>query len=304
MKNIVFGPINSRRFGKSLGVDLSPSKKQCNYDCLYCELEPAVTVQEYSDVLSVEEIMSAIVEALEVYDDIDVLTITANGEPTLYPHLGELVKEINAIKGDIKTLILSNSSTIDDPAVQSALEGIDTVKLSLDCASQKCIKKVDRLHSGIDVENIKRGMLEFKQKSKNPIIIEILVVEGVNDKSESIQELNEFLMQLRPDRIDLGSIDRPPAYGVKPVSYERLRELSMLFDPKLSVNITQRKIIETKPSPYTKEQIKSTLNKRPLSDEDIKILFDDASQERLKELIADGRVAKVENNGVFFYKNL
>jgi len=304
MKNIVFGPINSRRFGKSLGVDLSPGKKQCNYDCLYCELEPAVTVQEYSDVLSVEEIMSAIVEALEVYDDIDVLTITANGEPTLYPHLGELVKEINAIKGNIKTLILSNSSTIDDPAVQSALEGIDTVKLSLDCASQKCIKKVDRLHSGIDVENIKRGMLEFKQKSKNPIIIEILVVEGVNDKSESIQELNEFLMQLRPDRIDLGSIDRPPAYGVKPVSYERLRELSMLFDPKLSVNITQRKIIETKPSPYTKEQIKSTLNKRPLSDEDIKILFDDASQERLKELIADGHVAKVENNGVFFYKNL
>jgi len=304
MKNIVFGPINSRRFGKSLGVDLSPSKKQCNYDCLYCELEPAITVQEYSDVLSVEEIKSAIVEALEVYDDIDVLTITANGEPTLYPHLGELVKEINAIKGDIKTLILSNSSTIDDPAVQSALEGIDTVKLSLDCASQKCIKKVDRLHSGIDVENIKRGMLEFKQKSKNPIIIEILVVEGVNDKSESIQELNEFLMQLRPDRIDLGSIDRPPAYGVKPVSYERLRELSMLFDPKLSVHITQRKIIETKPSPYTKEQIKSTLNKRPLSDEDIKILFDDASQERLKELIADGRVAKVENNGVFFYKNL
>jgi len=304
MKNIVFGPINSRRFGKSLGVDLSPGKKQCNYDCLYCELEPAVTVQEYSDVLSVEEIMSAIVEALEVYDDIDVLTITANGEPTLYPHLGELVKEINAIKGDIKTLILSNSSTIDDPAVQSALEGIDTVKLSLDCASQKCIKKVDRLHSGIDVENIKRGMLEFKQKSKNPIIIEILVVEGVNDKSESIQELNEFLMQLRPDRIDLGSIDRPPAYGVKPVSYERLRELSMLFDPKLSVHITQRKIIETKPSPYTKEQIKSTLNKRPLSDEDIKILFDDASQERLKELITDGHVAKVENNGVFFYKNL
>jgi len=304
MKNIIFGPINSRRFGKSLGIDLSPDKKQCNYDCLYCELEPAKTTQTYTDVLSVDEIMSAIIDALEIYTDIDVLTITANGEPTLYPHLPELISQINDIKGDIKTLILSNASTIDNPEIQNALLNIDTVKLSLDCASQKCINKIDRLHSGIDVENIKRGMLEFKSKTKNPLIIEILVVEGVNDKPEYIEELNSFLVELHPDRIDIGTIDRPPAYGVKPISYDKLLELSMLFDPELSVNISQRKIIQIKPSSYSIEQIKSTLNKRPLTPEDIEILFDKQSQDRLKQLQQSKEIEKVENNGVFFYKNL
>jgi len=303
MPNIVFGPINSRRFGKSLGIDLSPNKKQCNYDCLYCELEPADTTSKYDDVLSVKEIMSAINEALMAYADIDVLTITANGEPTLYPHLRELVDEINAVKGDIKTLILSNSSTIGNSEIRNILLDIDTVKLSLDCASQKCINRVDRLHNGIDIEDIKRGILEFGKKSKNPIIIEILVVDGVNDKIKHMEELSNFLMQLRPSRIDLGSIDRPPAYNVKPVLYERLRELSMAFDPSLSVHITQRKTIEAKPSTYTNNQIAATLAKRPLSDSDVEILFDSDSKKCLEGLIKGGQVTKVENNGVFFYKN-
>ncbi|HHD82106.1 MAG TPA: radical SAM protein, partial [Campylobacterales bacterium] len=103
--NVIFGPVNSRRFGKSLGVDLSPSKKQCNFDCLYCELPAAKTMDSYEDVISVEEIVNAVQSALEEHKDIDVLTITANGEPTLYPHLSELMNEINGIKGRTQTLI-------------------------------------------------------------------------------------------------------------------------------------------------------------------------------------------------------
>ena len=138
---VIFGPIHSRRFGKSLGVDLSPSKKQCNFDCLYCELDPAKTMGDQDEVLRVETIITAIQKGLSEHQDIDFLTITANGEPTLYPHLSELIDEINKIKGKTKTLILSNAATIDDPEVQSALLKLDEVKLSLDCATQKCLKK-------------------------------------------------------------------------------------------------------------------------------------------------------------------
>ena len=105
--HIIFGPIHSRRFGKSLGVDLSPGKKQCNFDCLYCELDAAKTMDAYDDVVSVEEIATAIKSALKEHQDIDFITLTANGEPTLYPHLSELIDEINSFKGSIKTLILS-----------------------------------------------------------------------------------------------------------------------------------------------------------------------------------------------------
>ena len=159
--NIIFGPIHSRRFGKSLGVDLSPGKKQCNFDCLYCELDAAKTMDTYDDVVSVEAVTTALKTALKEHDDVDFITLTANGEPTLYPHLSELIDEINTFKGSTKTLILTNAANIDDVTVQDALLKLDEVKLSLDCATQKCLQKLDRSHKGIDVENIKAGMLAF-----------------------------------------------------------------------------------------------------------------------------------------------
>ena len=302
MSNIIFGPIHSRRFGKSLGIDLSPGKKQCNYDCVYCELDPAKTMSDYNDVLPVSQIIAAVKEALIQHGDIDVLTITANGEPTLYPHLLKLIEEINQIKGYTKTLILSNGSTISDPKVREALLLIDTVKLSLDCATQTCLKKIDRMHTGITIEDIKQGMLDFKAMTQRPLIIEILIVEGINDKAKEIEALNAFFLQLSPDRIDLGTIDRPPAYAVKPVSYEKLLAFTRLFDPSLAVHITQRKTVTSKPSAYSKEEILSTLKKRPLTVEDIDILFDEESQNLLKNLLNTEEIIETENNGVVFYK--
>ena len=299
---IIFGPINSRRFGKSLGVDLSPGKKQCNFDCLYCELDPAKTMAQQDEVLSVAQIVEAVKEGLKEHGDIDVLTITANGEPTLYPYLGELIEEINKIKGDTKTLILSNAATIDDEKVQDALLKFDEVKLSLDCATQICLRKLDRSHEGIDVEAIKKGMLDFKSRYHGALIIEILVVATLNDKPEEIAALNNYLLQLRPDRIDLGTIDRPPAFDVKPVSYETLLALSHQFDPSLPLYIASRKKAEMTPSPYSSEEILDTLAKRPLTKEDIAALLDEESQKRFEVLKNEGKIVPVNSNGVIFYK--
>jgi len=298
---IIFGPVNSRRFGKSLGIDLSPSKKHCNFDCLYCELKPAKTVDSYSDVLSVENIITALKNALAKYQDIDVITLTANGEPTLYPYLDELIDEIDRLKGDAKTLILSNGATIDKAEVQKALLKLDTVKLSLDCANAQCLKKLDRASKSIDIENIKRGMLAFKEIYNGALIVEVLFVKNINDDAQNISGLNEYLLKLQPSRIDIGSIDRPPAYDVKGLNYDELLKLSKQFDTHLPIYIVSRKITKIKVENYSDDEILTTLANRPLTDEDIAILFDKESQERVKELLNMGKLKKIENEGIFFY---
>lgn len=299
--NIIFGPINSRRFGKSLGVDLSPTKKQCNFDCLYCELDSAKTVKEYDEVVSVEEIIDAINRVLQEHQDIDVLTITANGEPTLYPHLSELMDEINKIKGSIKTLILSNSAKISEPKTQEALMKFDSVKLSLDCATPRCLKRLDRSHNSITIESIKEGMLEFKQKFTNPLIIEILMVKGVNDSIVEIEALNSYLIKLNPTRVDLGTIDRPPAYSVKPLSYEELREATLFFDSSLPIYIATRKKVTGKPSSYSKYEILETIKKRPLTEDDIDVLFDKQSKSRVEEMLKSGQLRLSNSSGYNFF---
>ena len=299
--NIIFGPIRSRRFGTSLGIDLSPAVKQCNYDCIYCELAPAKTVDHQSTVLPTTAILSEIRKALAAHPDIDVLTLTANGEPTLYPHLNELIDAINAIKGNIRTLILSNGSTIADPAIQKALAKIDTVKLSLDCASSRCFKQIDRIHEGIDIETIKRGMVAFGKQYGGVLIIEVLIVKEINDRPEEIETLSTFLEQLRPARIDLGTIDRPPAYDVKPVAYETLYTLAQHFAPDLPVHITQRTHGIPAPASYDEEAILNTLAKRPLTPEDTALLFDEPSQKRLRKLIDEHRITSRDNHGITFF---
>lgn len=301
MSNIIFGPVISRRFGKSLGIDVSPNIKQCNFDCLYCELKPAKTIDKYTDILPVMQIIDALKDGLSHYIDIDVITVTANGEPTLYPYLNELIDEIDKIKGDKTTLILSNGSTISDSKVREALMKFDMVKLSLDCATNECLKKLDRAHKGINVADIMQGMLTFKEKYKKPLIIEVLFVKTINDNLEHIKTLNKFLTTLNPTRVDIGTIDRPPAYNVKPLSSQELLDIAAQFDVSLPVYIVHRKSSTIRAESYSDDEILSTLANRPLSSDDIEILFDIETKNRLKSLLDANKIKTVELYGVIFY---
>ncbi len=299
--SIIFGPVHSRRFGKSLGIDLSPSKKQCNFDCLYCELEPAKTMDSYESVVSIEEIIDALKVALAKHHDIDFITLTANGEPTLYPHLSQLIDAIDSIKGDIKTLILSNGSTIASQSVVKALLKLDSVKLSLDCATQKCLQKLDRSHQGITIDSIMQGMLDFKKLYHKPLIIETLFVKRLNDKDEELRMLNAFFLRLQPTRIDIGTIDRPPAYRVESLDYQALYKISQFFDASLPVYIASRKKVLFSPENYSERDIIETLAKRPLTPDDIEVLFNNESKKRLEKLVLVGKIEKKEENGIIFY---
>lgn len=300
--SIIFGPIPSRRFGISLGVDLSPSKKQCNFDCLYCELEGAKTVEKMDEFPSVQEIISAIKYSFLKHSKINVITITCNGEPTLYPNLDELVDEINKIKNNTKTLILSNGSTIYKKNIFKTLLKIDTVKLSLDCVSKKCFKKLDRHNISVETEKIVPAMCEFSKQTKNNLVLEVLFVKDLNDEDEELELLYKSIVLINPKRIDIGTIDRPPAYKVKPVSYEFLEYVANKFQD-LNVNIIYKnrpKLIQS----YNKDEIISMLKRRPLTKEDIENMFDEESKEKLNNLISKKIIKSLNSSGVYFYKCL
>ncbi len=300
MSEIIFGPVNSRRFGKSLGIDLSPSFKQCNFDCVYCELKGAKTVGKMQDIVSVKDVIDALKKALKKHKDLDVITITANGEPTLYPYLDELILEINRIKQENKLLILSNGANIVDKNIADALSKIDIVKISLDCASKKCFKKIDRPYSNIDLDEVIKSMKSFSRDYKGSLVIEILVVKGINDKDEEFEKLNTILNEIKPDRVDISTIDRPPAYDVQRVKTSKLKELSEKLE-NLHVSIAYRKDYEGKKESFSEAGILNLISKRPQSESDIELYFDNDSKIKFKNMLKKSIIKEEVIAGTKFF---
>ena len=294
----IFGPVASRRFGMSLGIDLSPDKKRCNFDCIYCELEPAKPVDVYDNPPKVEEIFDEVKKAVDEFD-FEVLTITSNGEPTLYPYLNELIDKLKTLNK--KLLILSNSSTINRKSIQNALKKLDIVKLSLDSADEKTFKKIDRPHKNINLQEIIKGIIEFRKIYKGELIIEILVVKGINDKEEEFKKLNDVLAKINPDRVDISTIDRPPAYKVEGVSTDRLFELAEYIKNQ-NIFIPTREKINYKIENLTKEELLNTLKKRPFSESDVKNILDEHTQKIFNDLLKENLLEEVWVGGIKFYK--
>ena len=294
----IFGPVASRRFGMSLGIDLSPDKKRCNFDCIYCELEPAKPVDVYDNPPNVEDIFDEVKNAVDEFD-FEVLTITSNGEPTLYPYLNEFIDKLKTLNK--KLLILSNSSTIDKKEIQNALKKLDIVKFSLDSADEKTFKKIDRPSKNISLQNIINGMIEFRKIYKGELVVEILVVKGINDKKEEFIKLNEVLAKINPDRIDISTIDRPPAYNVQGVSTAKLFELAENIKNQ-NIFIPTREKLNYKIENLTKEELLNTLKKRPFSESDVKNILDEHTARIFNDLLKENLLEEVWVGGIKFYK--
>ncbi len=297
---ILFGPINSRRFGRSLGIDLSPSKKQCNFDCVYCELEAQKPQEKQDEIVSVEEIILEVQGALEKNVPFDFLTLTANGEPSLYPHLDELISSLRKIAKDKKLLILSNGTVVLDQDKFNTLLKLDVVKFSLDSAISKTFYRIDRALKNINLEKMIEKMAEFKTQFKGDLVMEILVVKDLNDNEEEFIALNQALAKIAPLRVDLSTIDRPPAYAVKKISEERLLELSKLIT---STPVLLPKIhYEGEKLNFNEEELLKMLHLRSQSEIDIENKLDKTSQLLLDKLIKEEKIKILNLAGVKFYK--
>ncbi|EFQ4880040.1 radical SAM protein [Campylobacter coli] len=297
---ILFGPINSRRFGRSLGIDLSPSKKQCNFDCVYCELEAQKPQEKQDEIVSVEEIILEVQGALEKNVPFDFLTLTANGEPSLYPHLDELISSLRKIAKDKKLLILSNGTVVLDQDKFNTLLKLDVVKFSLDSAISKTFYRIDRALKNINLEKMIEKMAEFKTQFKGDLVMEILVVKDLNDNEEEFIALNQALAKIAPLRVDLSTIDRPPAYAVKKISEERLLELSKLITS--TPVLLPKRHYEGGKLNFNEEELLKMLHLRSQSEIDIENKLDKTSQLLLDKLIKEEKIKILNLAGVKFYK--
>ncbi|PAF48529.1 hypothetical protein BKH46_01090 [Helicobacter sp. 12S02634-8] len=302
MENIVFGPVISRRFGLSLGVDLSPSAKQCNFDCLYCELEGKRAMAKMEEVLELEVLVQSVLKALRQNPKIDVLTITANGEPTLYPYLFEFMEAIKPyVPSNVATLILSNGSRFGHKEVQRALCLFDIVKFSLDGADTESFLRVDRPHRDISLGGILEGIRDFAKIYHGELVAEVLLVEGVNDTASNIQSIVKFLQQISVSRIDLGTIDRPPAHKANALSYEQLSMIAREFEGMYVSLPLRKQDMDFMGLAYSKEALIEFIARRPVSVSEALILFEKATLERLEILLHEGKISRKKVANLEFY---
>ncbi|NPA51457.1 MAG: radical SAM protein [Aquificae bacterium] len=295
----IFGPVKSRRFGVSVGIDLSPKIKSCNFDCLYCELEKGKKTDYIQNEPSPKEIIQELKEFFSKNPYPDVITITANGEPTLYTKLDTLIDLLNSIKKSSKTLILSNASTIPNPKIRKTLSKLDMVKLSVDAVSDTIFKKVDRPLKNISITQIISGIKSFRKIFNGELIIEVLIVKNINDDIEEIKNIAQILREIKPDRVDIGTIDRPPAYNVDAVSSQKLEELAEYFYG-LNVFVIKRKQSNLKKFSLDEKDLLKTLKLRPLPKEDILELFDIGTINKLKDLKKRGLLKEKKIGNIVF----
>ena len=279
----IFGPVSSRRFGQSLGIDLSPNAKQCNFNCTYCELKAKKPLEAMSEICEISPVIDELKTALAKFANVDVITLTANGEPSLHPKFGDLVDEIKALNLPQKLLVLSNSSRISQN--YEAFLKCDICKFSLDSVIAETFKKIDNPHKSINLDEIVANLIKFSKEFEGELVIEILVVAGLNDTVREFEALNLVLEKITPKRIDLGTIDRPPAFkNAKAVSFEKLKFLSS-FIKNQNINIALKPAYDTAKLDFSEEEILDMLKRRPQSLDDVRAKFSEFSKSNLQNLL-------------------
>jgi wyosine [tRNA(Phe)-imidazoG37] synthetase (radical SAM superfamily) len=236
-KRFVYGPVPSRRLGISLGVDVVPFKN-CSYDCVYCQLGRTTnhTINR-SSFVSLDPVISQIKEIVERNSDIDYITLSGSGEPTLNSDIGEIIRRIKGFT-KIPVAVLTNGSLLWREEVKEDLSQADLVVPSVDAVSEQVFKKVNHPVEGLDLKKVLEGIKEFCAGFRGKVYVEIMLVKGLNDSEEEMEKLNQFVRQLRANRIQLNTVVRPPAQAdAKPLDEQELLRIKGLLDASLPVEI-------------------------------------------------------------------
>ena len=206
----IYGPVPSRRLGRSLGVDLLPFKT-CTYDCAYCQLGHTTNhTMQRREYVPVDEVLSELAEHLE-HDRPDVISFAGSGEPTLHSGLGRCIEGIKAMT-DVPTAVITNGSLLWMPEVRRDLAKADMVNPSLDVALPCTARTVNMLAPGLRLRDVLSGLVTFCAEYTGRIWLEIMLAKGMNDSDEDLEALNEVLARLEHvERVQLNTVTRPPA---------------------------------------------------------------------------------------------
>ena len=233
----IFGPVNSRRLGRSLGVDLF-TDKICNLNCIYCEVGPTVRLTcERAEYTPTDEIITELTRFFSrsgYENEIDTVTVTASGEPTLHAGLGRILTFLRE-QVNTRLALLTNGTTLDDADVRREISRMDVVIPSLDAALPESFRRLDRPATCLDLQQIIEGLVVFSREFSGQLWLEILFSEGINDTEQDLCALAEVIARMRLDRIQINTVARPPLESfARPLPEARLREIGHFFQARFA----------------------------------------------------------------------
>ena len=305
---LTFGPIPSRRLGRSLGINNIPPKV-CTYSCVYCQIGKTSNVKIhpqvfYSPSQIFNEVQKKVEKSREKGESIDYLTFVPDGEPTLDINLGKEIKLIKSL--GIKIAIISNSSLIDQKQVRENLKEADLVSLKVDSVEEKIWRKVNHPHRSLSLKSILDGILEFSRIFKGKIITETMLIKNINDDGQNIKKVADFLAKLKPNQSYLSLPIRPPAdTWVQSPSEEVVNQSYSLFKEKVD-QVECLIGYEGNAFAFTgeaEEDILSITSVHPMREEALKDFLKRAKSDWsiVQEMIEQGKLVESEYEGYKFY---
>lgn len=265
----VFGPVPSRRLGRSLGVDLVP-RKTCSFDCCYCQVgrtdRLSAAIEHFTPA---QAILDEIASKLRAGPRPDYVTLSGSGEPTLNADLGAIIDGVRKLT-DVPIAILTNASMLFLPEVRAACAKADVVLPTLDAPDEETFKAIHRPAPGITLEQTVRGLEQFRKEFRGQIWVEVFLISGANTSPEQVARIREKIERFNPDRIQLNTAVRPTADpDVRALTEKELEGLRALFGPKAEVIADFRACGDGKGKDATPMHALDMISRRPVTAQDI-----------------------------------
>ncbi len=303
-KKYLYGPVPSRRLGRSLGVDIVPFKL-CSLDCVYCQLGKTTekTLQR-GDFLPVSAVLAELKDKLAEGLEADFLTIGGSGEPTLHSRLGALIDGIKKIT-DIPVAILTNGTLLYKKDVRADCAKADVVLPSLDAGDEQTYRRINRPHSGLSIEKLISGLCAFREEFAGQIWLEVFLIEGFNTDNHQIAKIKEAIDRICPDKVQLNTAVRPTAEpGIKALDAEKLQAIAEALGENCEV-IADFSLVPHGGNIEAKaEDVLSMLKRRPCSLSDISSALGLTQNEALKYIThfqQQGVIDSRKKDGVIFF---
>ncbi len=304
----VFGPVPSRRLGRSLGINNIPPKI-CSYACVYCQLGNAIGMTDqrkefFIPQILAEEVAVKVKELTANRVQVDFLTVVPDGEPTLDLHLGLLLKLLKPL--GIKLAVISNASLIHLPEVRDDLMNADWVSLKVDSVVPEIWKTINRPHGKIQFNPIQEGILQFAKQFPGTLVTETMVVQDINDEEHNIRKTASFLGRISPTTAYLGIPTRPPAEDyVSPPTEEQLNQAFQIF---LESGLHAEYLIGYEGNEFSstgdlETDLLSITSVHPMREDAVSVLLSDAGEDFsvIERLIEDRKLTASTYQGKRYY---
>jgi wyosine [tRNA(Phe)-imidazoG37] synthetase (radical SAM superfamily) len=302
----VYGPVPSRRLGRSLGIDLVPYKI-CTYDCIYCQLGRTThrTVVRRAHVPA-DAVMAECAAALATIERPDVICLAGSGEPTLNSAIGHVIRGLKQCT-DLPVAVLTNGALLWQKEVQEDLLAADLVLPSLDAGDEALFQRINRPHPALSHARMVGGLAAFTRHFAGEVWLEVLLLAGLTDTQAAVARIADQVETIRPARVQLNTACRPPAETIAaPVSAGRLQALAGLFP--CPVDIVSHDVRDAASAPLagraTETDIMALLARRPCTAEDVARglgLHINEALKHLEALATVHRLRRVANHRGIFY---